>query len=77
MKEYCPDVDVTKAKKQHFPDTDLEQRYPDIGVKLRVPDIGLVSNSYMWKLNRSGVLRMQKLRIPLVGAKGYQRFPLF
>ena len=24
-----------------------------------------------------GVLRMQKLRIPLVGALGYQRFPLF
>ena len=28
-------------------------------------------------LNRSGVLRMQKLSTPLVGAKGYQRFPLF
>ena len=27
--------------------------------------------------NRSGVLRMQKLRTPLVGAQGYQRFPLF
>ena len=26
---------------------------------------------------RSGVLRTQKLRTPLVGAKGYQRFPLF
>ena len=26
---------------------------------------------------RSGVLRMQKVRTPLVGAKGYQKFPLF
>ena len=25
----------------------------------------------------SGVLRMQKLRTPLVGAKGYQKSPLF
>ena len=28
-------------------------------------------------LTRSGVLRMQKLSTPLVGAKGYQIFPLF
>ena len=28
-------------------------------------------------LPRSGVLRMQKLRTPLVWTKGYQRFPLF
>ena len=27
-------------------------------------------------LDRSGVLRMQELRTPLVGAEGYQRFPL-
>ena len=26
---------------------------------------------------RSGVLRVQKLRTPLMGAKGYQRFHLF
>ena len=27
-------------------------------------------------LSRGGVPRMQKLKVPLVGAQGYQRFPL-
>ena len=39
--------------------------------------ICLLHNRNTLFTNRSGVLLMQKLRTPLVEAKGYQRFPLF